>query len=146
MSALTGELPRDLAVRVKYGGNPEGEVFRMTERTTPVAVFCSRATRQGEILDGEWPIPLGGGGMSAQFPGAGGEGGGAGAHEVPGDHPPPRSGVEALSCRLWTDGPATLELESEHCRPLEEIPDLDTESGVCTVEEEVLVVPNLNEP
>jgi hypothetical protein len=139
VAALTGELPRDLVMRVKYGGNPEGEEFRMTEATTPVAVFCSRATRDGTVIGDEWPISEGAGGMPAQFPGRGGEGGGP---DVPINHPPPRSGVEALSCRLWTDGPATLELESEHCHPLEEIPDLDTRSGVCTVEEEVLVVQN----
>ncbi len=142
VAALSGDLPRDLVVRVKYGGNPEGEEFRMTEATTPVAVFCSRAKRDGELLNGGLPIADGTSGMPAAFPGSAGEGGGGGAPDVPVSHPPPKSGVEALSCRLWTDGPATLELESEHYHPAEEIPDLDTESGICTVEEEVLLVQN----
>jgi hypothetical protein len=145
VAAVSGDLPRDLVIRVKYGGNPAGEEFRMTEATTPVAVFCSRAKRDGELLSGGLPISDGAGGTPAAFPGLGGEGGGGGAREVPGGHPPPRSGVEALSCRLWTDGPATLELESERSHPLEEIPHLDTESGVCTVEEEVLLVQNPND-
>lgn len=146
VAALAGDLPRDLLVRVKYGANPEGEEFRMTEATTPVAVFCSRATRDGKVLDGGLPIPEGASGMPAEFPAGGGEGGGGGAVDVPVVHPPPKSGIEALSCRLWTDGPATLELEAEHYHPLDEIPDLDTESGVCTVEEEVLLVHDSDEP
>ena len=117
----------------------------MTEATTPVAVFCSRAKRDGELLNGGLPITEGAGGMPAAFPGSAGEGGAGGAPDVPVGHPPAKSGVEALSCRLWTDGPATLELESEQYRPLEEIPDLDTESGVCTVEEEVLLVQDPND-
>lgn len=146
VAALTGELPRDLVVRVKYGANPGGEEFRMTEATTPVAVFCSRATRDGMVLVGGLPIPDGAGGMPAAFSGGGGEGGGGGAVDGPIVHPPAKSGVEALSCRLWTDGPATLELEAEHYHPLDEIPDLETESGVCTVEEEVLLVHDPDEP
>jgi hypothetical protein len=146
IAALAGDLPRDLVIRVKYGANPEGEEFRMTEATTPVAVFCSRAKRDGTVLPGRWPIPEGASGMPAAFSGAGGEGGGGGATDVPVVHPPPKSDVEALSCRLWTDGPATLELEAEHHHPIEEIPDLETESGVCTVEEEVLLVEQPHEP
>lgn len=146
VAALTGDLPRDLVVRVKYGGNPQGEEFRMTAATTPVAVFCSRATRDGEVLTGGLPISDGTGGMSAAFPAGAGEGGAAGRPDVPVDHPSPKSGVEALSCRLWTDGPATLELESKRHHPLEDIPELDTESGVCTVEEEVLLVEDATEP
>lgn len=146
VAAASGDLPRDLVLRVKYGGNPEGEEFRMTEATTPVAVFCSRATRQGEVLNGGLPIPDGAGGTSAAFPSGAGEGGGGGRPDVLIDDPRSRSGVEALSCRLWTDGPATLELEAEHHHPLGEIPELDTESGVCTVEEEVLLVEDPLEP
>ena len=133
-------------LRVKYGGNPRGEECRLTEATTPVAVFCSRATRDGEVLDGGLPIPDGAGGMPAALPWGAGEGGGGGHPDLPIDPPSPRSGVEALSCRLWTDGPATLELEAERHHPLEEIPELDTESGVCTVEEEVLLVEKPPEP
>jgi len=107
-----GPLPEDLIVRIEYGGGEE-EYVLADPGTEQEALFCDPADREGNVIDAGAPAPNGAGG-------AGGEGGA-----------PSVGPVEALFCRIWSFGPARIEVETV-AYPMVEPLDLTHERDVCT--------------
>jgi hypothetical protein len=91
-------LPPDLRLNVRYGGNHEGEGYALGEKHTPQAVFCSEDTSQGGA--GNEPTPSGG----------------ESNHE-PEDA---AASVWALRCRLYTQGPARIDVTATGYESIEE--------------------------
>lgn len=91
-------LPPDLRLNVRYGGNHEGESYALGEKHTPQAVFCSEDMSQGGA--GNEPTPSGGASNSE----------------------PEEAGsrVWALRCRLYTQGPARIDVAATGYEPIEE--------------------------
>jgi hypothetical protein len=113
IQAAVGPLPRDLLVRVEYGGGEEE--YLLADPGTPVVMFCDHADRQRNTLTD--------GGLG----GSGGEGGGGGQ----GGSTKFR-GVEALLCKIWSFGSARIEVETmayPDTMPLE----LTRKQNTCTV-------------
>lgn len=94
------QLPDDTRLNVRYGGNHEGESYGIGQTTSGQAVFCTEETS-----------PRGGApGESDASAGAGGAGGSA----------PPDTGVWALSCQLYTQGPARIDVTATGYEAIEE--------------------------
>jgi len=97
VTAESGALPSDTRINVRYGGNQEGEPYTLGESETPQAVFCVEDTTLGGA-------PTAGDGAATAA--------GAGA-DVAGD-------VQALRCRLYTQGPARLDVTATGYEPVED--------------------------
>ena len=97
MTAETGPLPPDTRINVRYGGNQDGEPFVLGDTRTPQAVFCKAD-----------------GGASGSDATAGGVGGTS--SDAPSDD------VHALRCRLYTQGPARLDVTATGYQPIEDLP------------------------
>jgi hypothetical protein len=108
-------LPADTRLLVRYGGNSEGEAFQLGEKPDPQAVFC-------EVLEE-------GSGNEA---GAGGQAGSSGRPEI--------GGVALLSCRLYTQGPASLDVTATGYLPVEDR-DLTLDDELCGVAVEIQLSP-----
>lgn len=93
-------LPPDTRLNVRYGGNHEGEAYALGEKHTPQAVFCNEDTSQGGA--GSDPAPTAG----------------AAGHDSEAD--PGSSDVWALRCRLYTQGPARVDVTASGYAPIEE--------------------------
>ncbi len=118
VTAEGGPLPSDTQINVRYGSNQRGEAYKLGQRTSPQAVFCEEDTAA--------PLSEGGAG-----PGAAGQ---AGA--PPTAEPPPRD-VQALRCRLYTQGPARLDATATGYQPIEDEPLSFDKKPYCQVEIEV---------
>ena len=81
-------LPADTVLRVKYGGGEEE--YRLADPQTPDVVFCRHAIADGGLLSKDASV------------GDGGES----------DAGVSLSSVEALSCKLWTNGAATATVQA----------------------------------
>ena len=92
-------LPPDLRLNVRYGGNHEGEAYALGEKHTPQAVFCNEDTSEGGA--GNDPAPSGGGQSSSEPAVA-------------------EADVWALRCRLYTQGPARIDVTATGYEPIEE--------------------------
>lgn len=99
LTAENGPLPADTRINVRYGGNRDGEPYALGDTRTPQAVFCKELTS-----------PPGGAEPQANA-GAGGTGDGA---------TPPEANVWGLRCRLFTQGPARLDVDAEGYEPIED--------------------------
>jgi len=121
ISALDAPLPADTVVTVHYGGGVTEE-YRIPDHGKHYVLFCEPTDRDGN--------PVGTGGH-------GGEGQLAAGRNGPGGSP--GSGFEALTCELWTDGPATLSVETSRYPKRTE--DLQAKNGKCTVSSEVELSP-----
>ena len=99
--AEDGPLPADTRIKVRYGGNHEGESYALGQSAKGQAVFCTELTTQGGAPS-EQPV-----GASS----AGGQGGAAGAQPegLAGSGAAASSGVWTLQCFLYTQGPAQLD-------------------------------------
>jgi len=111
-------LPPDTRLNVRYGGNHEGEAYALGENPTPQAVFCDEDTTPGGApsvgsADGE---PAGAGGA---------------------DSVAPSEGVFSLHCRLYTQGPARVDVTATGYEPIEEQDLLLDEEERCRVERTV---------
>jgi hypothetical protein len=115
-------LPPDTRLNVRYGGNHEGESYALGEKHTPQAVFCSEDTSQG-----------GASSEPAASAGAGGQG----------SEPEPSSSVWALRCRLYTQGPARVDVTASGYEPIEE-QDLTLADERCRVEKVVELKPAMD--
>jgi hypothetical protein len=93
----------------------------------PQVLFCARTNREGEPLEGGGAAGNSGAGGASGASGAGGAGASAG-----GAAPLAPSGVPALRCTLWTQGPATLEITGSGY--LDQREELELMRGTCTVE------------
>jgi hypothetical protein len=115
-------LPADTVVHVTYGGKlTEEHGIEAGERHDNV--FCDQTDRYGS------PVSTGGQGVSQTVGPAGQGGAGSGSSEV-----------EALRCRLWTDGPATVRVMTSLYPTAEE--DLRSTAGACTVSAKIEIGPS----
>jgi hypothetical protein len=102
VTAEGGALPADTRINVRYGGNQEGEPYALGENATPQAVFCVEDTTIGGA-------PAAGPDPASVTAGAGGakaDAGNAG------------NAVQALRCRLYTQGPARLDATATGYEPI----------------------------
>ena len=102
ITAEYGPLPSDLVLRLHYGGRAydDPEELALAAPAPTRALFCYVADRNGTYPSEA--VPLGGRAMGTA--GAGGEGGASFA---------PGASIDALSCQLWTDGSADLDVWSQ---------------------------------
>jgi hypothetical protein len=121
--AEPGPLPPDTRINVRYGGNHDGEPYTLGQTIPGQSVFCTElANVGGEGSD----VPA----LPAR--GAAGEGGA----------PSQGSGVvEALSCRLFTQGPARVDATASGYEPILQQPLLLEGKERCKVEAEVTLLP-----
>jgi hypothetical protein len=92
-------LPADTWINVRYGGNQEGETYALGEPATPQAVFCHEDTSMGGASGAsETPTNAGAGGATVEAPAP--------------------NGVVALRCRLYTQGPARLDVTATGYEPV----------------------------
>jgi hypothetical protein len=114
-------LPADTRINVRYGGNPDGEPYRLGETRTPQAVSCTESA---------------GGAPSSDGAALGGDGG-AEAGAVPSDD----TAVLALSCGLYTQGPARLDVTATGYEPIDDQALSFERKKRCEVPIEVKLVP-----
>jgi hypothetical protein len=115
-------LPSDTRLNVRYGGNHEGEAYALGVKPTKQAVHCDEVRTP--------PDRAGGGGAPSATTEQGGAGGAAPA--AMSDSP-----VFALSCRLYTQGPARVDVTATGYEPIEEHDLPLDEDKRCQVEVEV---------
>jgi hypothetical protein len=130
VSAYSGPVPADTIIRLYYGGRPpdKPEELKLAEPTTPQALFCYPAARDGTYDDHGPAIGTQAQhGATAGASGAGGEGGA------------PNGVLEALVCNLYTDGSARLEVETLLYGKTEL--ELKLKKDVCTVSTSLLLEP-----
>jgi hypothetical protein len=111
-------LPPDTRLNVRYGGNHEGEAYALGKNPTPQAVFCDEDTTPGGASSG--------GSAAGESAGAGGAAPAA-----------PSEGVFALNCRLYTQGPARVDVTATGYEPIEELDLTLDEKDRCRVERTV---------
>jgi hypothetical protein len=119
ISAPDRPLPNDTTIRLHYGGRAfdDPEELVLAEPGTPQALFCYPATRYGVVEPGASAF----GSSSTATAGAAGAGG-----SDDGGAP-----LDALLCKLWTDGSADLEVET-HAYGIVKAK-LESQKRVCTV-------------
>jgi hypothetical protein len=112
-------LPSDTTVRLHYGGRAfdDPEELVLAQPGTPQALFCYAATRDGVVEPGASAF---GSSLSA----ADGTAGAGGSDD--GGAP-----LDALLCKLWTDGSADLEVETHLYGVVKA--KLESKKRVCTV-------------
>lgn len=99
LRAESGPLPPDTRINVRYGGNREGEPYALGDGRGQ-AVFCDELTSMG-----------GAGGDANEVQSHAGE------TAEPGELP-----IVALSCRLFTQGPARLDATAAGYEPIDDEP------------------------
>jgi len=115
-------LPDDTRINVRYGGNPDGEPYRLGETRTPQAVSCTESM---------------GGAPGVDDAPRGGEGGATGSTVAM----PSSSPVLALKCGLYTQGPARLDVSATGYEPIEDQALLFEPKKRCEVPIEVKLEP-----
>ena len=110
-------LPPDTRINVRYGGNPDGEPYELGKPRTPQAVSCDEHTTLGG--DASSPTMTEGG-----QGGAGSGGGGA---------------VVRLSCGLYTQGPARLDVTATGYEPIDDLALSFVGQDHCEVDEPVML-------
>jgi hypothetical protein len=143
--AKDGPLPSDTLVTVAYGGG--SEEYRADAPGPKQVVFCEPTTADGGALP-----PMGAGGESGAG-GAGGEpsananggapnslGGGGGVGGETGATPHASALLEGIRCQLWTQGPATVTVDTNDVYETKVHP-LRVSNTVCTVVETIEVAP-----
>lgn len=126
ITAPEGPLPPDTIVKLYYGARSaeDPEVLVLAEPATPQALFCYVSDRTGTY---DKKAPALGQQTTSSFSvgGAGGESGAGGASNGG------TGAIEALVCKLYTDGSARLEVNTTMYDPAQL--ELSLKSGVCTV-------------
>jgi len=121
ITVLDAPLPAETVVSVEYGGGVMEE-YRLTGQTECHVLFCSPSDREGN--------PVGDGGQCRSgldgFGGAGGEASGG--------------ALEGLRCKLWTDGPAKMTVETTLYPTVER--QLSAKKGKCTVSTAIEIGPD----
>jgi hypothetical protein len=120
VSAVDAPLPPDTVVSIEYGGGVM-EYYSLAGPSERHVLFCDVTDREGNPVTGA-------GGQAGQVAG------GAGAGEGPADP------VEALHCELWTDGPATVTVETT-LYPTAVVP-LHAKKDKCTVSADIELGPD----
>ena len=142
--APDGQLPPDMVVRVAYGGSSVEE-YRADMPAIRQVVFCEPALPDGgapPLANDAGAGGQGGAGGEAGAPSGGGMGGEATASAGSGGGAELDAGGAALPglrCELWTQGPATLEVEAREFEPVERT--LRVSTSACTVMETIELQP-----
>jgi hypothetical protein len=119
--AETGPLPADTRIRVRYGGNSEGEPYELGTARSPQAVSCLEDTSPG--------------GAGSEDTAAGGGAGGAGGGNEGTD-------VYKLRCGLYTQGPARLDVNATGYEPIkDEQLSFEDERHHCEVKKTFVLAP-----
>jgi hypothetical protein len=121
--AEPGPLPADTRINVRYGGNHEGEPYTLGQTMPGQSVFCKELA--------SW------GGAPADEATTGSEGGGEGGAGGAGSSPATPDSVQALACRLFTQGPARVDASATGYEPIMDQPLLLDEKQRCQVDVEV---------
>lgn len=133
-------LPPDTRINVLYGSNQEGEPYELGKPGRKQAVFCEEDTVQG---GGPSESPEAGTGAMD----SGGAGGAAGSDVAPGESG--NSGVSpdvwALRCRLYTQGPARVDVAATGYEPIKDRKLSFEGDDRCNVEALVTITPLLPE-
>lgn len=113
LTAEDGPLPEGTRINVRYGGNRDGEPYALGDTRTPQAVFCKEmSTPRAEEAPSE---------------------GGAGSAIDP------RLGVWTLRCRLFTQGPARLDVAARGYESIEDQSLSFDDDNRCEVEKTVVL-------
>lgn len=133
VSAEDAPLPRDTRINVLYGSNQDGEPYALGQQARGQAVFCEEDTVQG---GGPSDIP-------EPSAGVGGAAGGASAERTPSDDEAGGHGpdVWALRCRLYTQGPARVDVTATGYEPIEDQALLFGDDDRCNAPALVVLVP-----
>jgi len=110
VTAEDGVLPPDTRINVRYGSNQAGEPYVVGQKTSGQSVFCEALSNA--------PGDAGAGGAGADGP------------ETPVE-------VRALSCRLFTQGPAEVDVTATGYEPIKGFPLSLAKDDRCQVEYEV---------
>lgn len=132
-----GPLPQDTRLLVKYGGNNDGEPYALGETPAPQVVFCSeRAQGAGGAAAEEAAAgqPAHAAGGKARTEGGAGQ---ADAESPEGQGP---DGVYSLYCRLYTQGPARIDVTASGYVAIEDR-DLTLGKKSCLVDIELELTP-----
>lgn len=126
-------LPSDTRINVRYGSNQEGEPYALGQPGRKQAVFCEEDTMRG-----------GGPGETAEALGGAVAAGGAGGAQPPPETPDESTDVWSLRCRLYTQGPARVDVTATGYEPVEDRA-LPFDDDRCNVEATVLLTPLVEE-
>jgi hypothetical protein len=100
-------LPADTRINVRYGGNQEGEPYTLGATTTPQAVFCVEdASMGGAPANGDNERAAGAAGTPPE--------------PEPEPEPAPPQSIVGLRCRLYTQGPARLDVTASGFEPIDD--------------------------
>jgi hypothetical protein len=115
-------LPPDTRISVRYGGNPDGEPYELGKPRTPQAVSCVEDSAVG--------------GRSSSSAASEAGQGGAQATDSAG-----QAGIVKLSCGLYTQGPARLDVTATGYEPIEDLALSFEDRHHCKVDEPVILKP-----
>jgi hypothetical protein len=135
--AENGPLPSDTRINVIYGSNQMGEPYELGQPARKQAVFCDEDTTVGGASgDGDGD----GDGHGGQAKANGGAGGDGGVERAP--RPRPAAQVQALRCRLYTQGPARVDVTATGYEKVKDynLPFIEDEPH-CRVDAEVMLTP-----
>jgi hypothetical protein len=113
-------LPPDTRLTVRYGGNPDGELYELGKPRTPQAVSCVEDTTPG----GHSSLP------------AAAEGGQGGATATDSAS---NTGVVRLSCGLYTQGPARLDVTATGYQPIDDLMLSFADREHCKIDQPVML-------
>lgn len=108
LRAEQGPLPEGTQINVRYGGNQDGESYTLGHPRTPQAVFCDELSSTG------------GASSENQAEGAAAGAGGRGALGETSSGTAAPEPVDELRCRLYTQGPARLDVTAAGYVPIDD--------------------------
>lgn len=129
VTAEGGPLPADTRINVRYGSNQEGEPYALGQHARKQAVFCEEDTN-----DGGAPA------ASADSAAGAGQAGASGADTGT------SAEVWALRCRLYTQGPAQVDVTATGYVPVEGRALSFDDDDHCDVEVDVVLERFVPEP
>lgn len=134
ITAEYGPLPPDTVLRLHYGGRAadDPEELDLANPKTPEALFCYVSDRMG-VYAHDAPA------LGSSAPANSGAGGESGAGGAPATTPTQPAAIDALYCRLWTDGSADLDVITQTYGKVSV--ELETQRSQCTVEKVVELMP-----
>ncbi len=132
VSAVDGPLPADTRINVRYGSNQEGEPYALGQDSRKQAVFCEEDTVQG--------------GGPSELRETGDQAGGAGGAGPAAPHEEGASAdVWALRCRLYTQGPARIDITATGYETIEDRALSLDEDERCDVAAPIVLTPTVPE-
>jgi len=138
--AENGPLPSDTRINVIYGSNQMGEPYEIGQPARKQAVFCEEDTSVGGA-SGDGDGDGDGDGEDAKDGQAKGDGGDGGDGTVTNPPEPMSPDVWALRCRLYTQGPARLDVTATGYQKIKDHKLSFDDETHCRVHAEVTLIP-----